>query len=197
MLIKSDVLERIVAGEIDLVFRRWKRPTVKAGGRLRTSAGELAIEEVTTVSEASLTRKDAQRAGYRDIECLKADLASRPDGQLYRIELRYDGVDRRYLLRKDNELSDADCADIVKRLERIDRGSPIKALSLKVLHLISLWPERRAQDLATEVGMEKSDFKLHVRKLKELGLTESMKIGYRLSPRGQRLLDFVQKRGRI
>jgi hypothetical protein len=32
-------------------------------------------------------------------------------------------------------------------------------------------------------------FKLDVRKLKELGLTESLKIGYRLSPRGIAVLE--------
>jgi hypothetical protein len=32
-------------------------------------------------------------------------------------------------------------------------------------------------------------FKRDVRKLKELGLTESLEVGYRLSPRGAALLD--------
>jgi hypothetical protein len=32
-------------------------------------------------------------------------------------------------------------------------------------------------------------FKLDVRKLKELGLTESLPVGYRLSPRGEFLLQ--------
>jgi hypothetical protein len=31
-------------------------------------------------------------------------------------------------------------------------------------------------------------FKLNVRKLKELGLTESLDIGYRLSPRGEAVM---------
>jgi hypothetical protein len=30
-----------------------------------------------------------------------------------------------------------------------------------------------------------------VRKLKELGLTESLAVGYRLSPRGRRVLDLT------
>lgn len=32
-------------------------------------------------------------------------------------------------------------------------------------------------------------FKQDVRKLKELGLTESLEIGYRLSPRGKSVID--------
>jgi hypothetical protein len=36
--------------------------------------------------------------------------------------------------------------------------------------------------------MEKAPFKANVRKLKGLGLTESLEIGYRLSPRGRAVL---------
>ncbi len=38
--------------------------------------------------------------------------------------------------------------------------------------------------LAEALGWERADFKLHVRRLKELGLTISLDVGYRLSPRG-------------
>jgi hypothetical protein len=34
-------------------------------------------------------------------------------------------------------------------------------------------------------------FKADVRKLKELGLTESLEVGYRLSPRGRAVLGFI------
>lgn len=37
--------------------------------------------------------------------------------------------------------------------------------------------------------MEQRPFKANVRKLKELGLTESLEVGYRLSARGRALLD--------
>jgi hypothetical protein len=46
----------------------------------------------------------------------------------------------------------------------------------------------RARDLRVRVGQEKMAFKVNMRKLKALGLTESLEIGYRLSPRGQNLL---------
>ena len=47
----------------------------------------------------------------------------------------------------------------------------------------------RAPDLAAQVGRETADFKKDVRKLKELGLTESLAIGYLLSPRGEAVVD--------
>jgi hypothetical protein len=47
----------------------------------------------------------------------------------------------------------------------------------------------RAGDLAAAAGREQPAFKTDVRKLKELGLTESLEVGYRLSPRGRALLE--------
>jgi ribosomal protein S19E (S16A) len=43
--------------------------------------------------------------------------------------------------------------------------------------------------VAPDPGRERHPFKTDVRKLKELGLTESLEVGYRLSPRGQALLE--------
>jgi hypothetical protein len=41
-------------------------------------------------------------------------------------------------------------------------------------------------------GMETAPFKRNVRKLKELGLTESLEVGYRLSPRGQAFMKTLK-----
>ena len=49
VLIRTAVLERIVGGEIDTQFRRQKKPTVKAGGTLRTHLGMLEIVDVSRV----------------------------------------------------------------------------------------------------------------------------------------------------
>ncbi len=56
------------------------------------------------------------------------------------------------------------------------------------LRLIAERPAVRAADLAAAVGREKAPFKLDVRKLKNLGLTLSLDVGYRLSPRGEAYL---------
>jgi hypothetical protein len=50
-------------------------------------------------------------------------------------------------------------------------------------------PAVLAATLAKRVGQERDRFKQNVRKLKELGLTESLEIGYRLSPRGRVFLS--------
>ena len=50
-------------------------------------------------------------------------------------------------------------------------------------------PATRAGDLFAGVGYpDLHTFKRDVRRLKELGLTESLEVGYRLSPRGAAVL---------
>jgi hypothetical protein len=62
-----------------------------------------------------------------------------------------------------------------------------------VLATIATHPARRAGDLAAMLGREREPFKLDVRKLKNLGLTLSLEVGYRLSPRGEAYLRRTQR----
>jgi hypothetical protein len=79
-------------------------------------------------------------------------------------------------------------AALTDRLQRLDAASTHGPWTWQTLELIAGNPGVRAEDLAASVGREKMPFKLDVRKLKELGLTESLTTGYRLSPRGESLL---------
>jgi Mn-dependent DtxR family transcriptional regulator len=85
-------------------------------------------------------------------------------------------------LRERAELSEAELEDITARLARMGPWART------TLELIAAKPETRAGDLAEELGEERLPFKANVRKLKELGLTESLEVGYRLSPRGRAYL---------
>ena len=76
-----------------------------------------------------------------------------------------------------------------ERLSAIDARSPRGPWTWSVLELIARHPATRAADLAPMVGRERLPFKADVRRLKELGLTESLRVGYRLSPRGRALLE--------
>jgi hypothetical protein len=114
-------------------------------------------------------------------------------GRIYRIRLRVVGPDPRVALR--DQLPDAaDLAGIQRRLERLDRASSHGPWTLAVLRAIAANPERRAGDLAAGLGRPRLPFKVDVRKLKELGLTESLPIGYRLSPRGRAVLAHLERR---
>ncbi len=92
MLLKRDLLEEIKAGKVDLVFRRWNRPTVKAGGTLKTKVGLLAIGSVTDLSAEDVTDADARRAGFADVSDFRRWLATMKEGSLFqRIEVSFLG----------------------------------------------------------------------------------------------------------
>jgi hypothetical protein len=184
MLIKNVVLERIEAGDIDTLFRRQKRPTVKTGGTLRTRIGLLDIVRVDPVDLHEISLRDARRAGYRSVDELVADLTRKTDGDFYRVRVRVGGVDPRQVLRERAELSAAELADVLSRLDGFDERSSRGPWTRSFLTMIAEQPHVRAPDLAASIGWETKPFKEHVRKLKALGLTISHSPGYELSPRG-------------
>jgi len=188
MLIKRTILDRIAAGDITLAFRRWRRPTVRPGGRLHTAIGLLAIDAVDPIDAADITAGDAARAGYDNRAALLEALNARPEGTLYRVALRPIGPDPRLTLRRQAALSDGELSDLHGRLGRLDARSPAGPWTIAVLRLISRHEGRRAGDLAATLCRPLLAFKADVRKLKALGLTESLEIGYRLSPRGRAVL---------
>ncbi|MEQ9569882.1 MAG: hypothetical protein RLN75_06800 [Longimicrobiales bacterium] len=195
MLLTMKDLERIVSGEVDRAYRRWTRPTVKAGGTLTTARGVLAIGAVVVVDPEALTADDAERAGFDSLPSLRAALSLRPGGDVYRIDLRYAGADPRRALRADDDLSTADLEGIRTKLRRMDRRSTTGPWTEVVLRIVAAHPEVRAGDLAPRVPLETTAFKRNVRKLKALGLTESLRVGYRLSPRGKAVLTAHQDEG--
>jgi hypothetical protein len=188
VLIRTAVLERIVTGEIDTQFRRQKKPTVKAGGTLRTHLGMLEIIAVSRVALDDVSDEDARRSGAADREQVIAELTKKAEGDVYRVRLRYAGADPRLALRADDELSDADVAAITAKLDRFDRSASTGAWTRATMRLIADHPHVRAPDLAATVGRDTAPFKNDVRKLKALGLTISHSPGYELSPRGHALL---------
>ena len=188
MMIRPAELAAIKAGTVDLAFRRWARPRVVVGTRMRTAVGLLEVTSVEQVSIASLRADDARRAGAPSLTALKRALAARPEDPAWRIGLAYAGPDPRDELR--TAVPDAEeIATISTRLDRLDASSAYGPWTRQTLDLIDLNPTVRAPDLAAQVGRETADFKKDVRKLKELGLTESLAIGYLLSPRGEAVVD--------
>jgi hypothetical protein len=173
------------------VFRRWQRPTVRAGGRLRTAIGELAIEAVERVPATVLTNAAARAAGFADAAELRDALAGR-DGELYCVRLSFAGQDERVALRQRADLSSDERAELRATLARMDARSADGAWTQRYLKLIERFPARRAPELAALAGLDTPPFKARVRRLKELGLTESLEVGYRLSPRGAAWLGAVR-----
>lgn len=189
MIIRQAHLKGIASGAVTVAFRRWRSPTVKAGGSLRTSIGVLAIDAVDVVHERDITDAMAVAAGHPSRTALVAELARRTEGQLYRIRLRLAGPDPRVALRRRSSLSGDERDAILRRLDRLDASSKAGPWTKAALAAIQRHPGLRAADLAASLGHETPWFKVQVRKLKELGLTESLEVGYRLSPRGRAVLS--------
>ena len=192
MLFSRDVLDRIAAGTVTVAFRRWRRARVRAGTRLRTAIGLVEIESVRVVSLDDIDHADARRAGFATRDELLAFLARRPDGDVFRVDLRAAGADPRVALRENDRPTEDELADLQARLARMDKSAGHGPWTATVLRLIERRPAVRAPDLAAQIGWETAVFKRHVRKLKELGLTESLDVGYRISPRGRVVLAHLR-----
>jgi hypothetical protein len=188
MMIRPDELAAIRRGELDLAFRRWDRARVKVGTRLRTSVGLVEVTSVDRVAPSSLRAADARRAGAASLSALREAVAQRADRPLWRVGLRYAGQDPREALREQRP-SPEEVTGIREWLDRLDRSSATGPWTRATLEIIDRNPGVRAPELADQLGRETQEWKRDVRKLKEKGLTESLAIGYRLSPRGEVVLD--------
>ncbi len=173
-------------GSITLAFRRWRRSQVVAGRQYRTGQGGMALAEaVDVVMPSDITAADAKAAGYPDVAALLADLRGDPQLTLYRIRFSpVDGPDPRDELASGATLTDAETAAITARLARMDSLSKRGPWTSTVLGQIASQPGVVSTVLAEQIGWDRPDYKLHVRRLKEMGLTISLDVGYRLSPRG-------------
>ena len=192
MILRERILEGIREGTISLAFRRWRRPSVRAGGTLLTSMGQLHIRSVVPIELSAITPGAAHRAGYSSREDLIADLDARSGGAIYRIEFGGMSPDPRVALRQSPPTAD-DVNTVIVRLQRLDDRASVP-WTRRVLELIEKHPGLRAADLCRHAGQAKLPFKINVRKLKTLGLTESLEVGYRLSPRGAAVLRVLRAR---
>lgn len=190
MLFRAQAWDGLRDGTITVAVRRWKRPTVKAGGTLLTPAGQLAIDAVEPIADADLTEQDARAAGAGSLDALIADLPPpAADRRLYRVRFHRAGDDPRAARREDADLSEADVLDLARRLDRSDARSAGGAWTRQVLALLAEAPAEPSWLLCGRVAMDQPTFKRRVRVLKDLGLTESLGRGYRLSPRGRRFRE--------
>ncbi|MEP7115097.1 MAG: hypothetical protein ABI862_17670 [Ilumatobacteraceae bacterium] len=182
MLFTADSWPGIADGSITVTFRSWKRAQAKVGGRYRVTGMLIEATDVREVAVAEITTEDACRAGAND----RAALLDRLGGHdpVWRVDFVFVGADDRIARR--NDTSPEDLAEVIARLARMDRNG---AWTRATLQLIERYPGIVSTTLARHADRDRAAFKLDVRKLKELGLTESLDIGYRLSPRGETVLS--------
>jgi len=184
VLFRQDILKAIADGRVTLAIRRWRKAPPRAGATLRSPVGVISLDHVTVIEDGDITVDDIRRTGMTR-EALAASI--RGEGTLLRIELRLIGDDPRVALRESTPTSD-EIRQIRSRLERIDASSPAP-WTARYLQIIARQPAVVARRLAPQVTEDLARFKRRVRQLKDLGLTESLEVGYRLSPRGLAVLE--------
>ena len=187
MLIAPATAHGIADGSVTLAFRRWDAPRMRPGSTQRTVAGVVEVTTLDVVDPERLTEDDAARAGIRSLAELLQLLDRRAGAHVYRM--------RGPAGRARSAGRAARAGRPVRRRAARDRRAagphgrrPRSPLDPGGAALISAQPGVRAPDLAASLGRETLPFKRDVRKLKELGLTCSLPVGYEISHRGRAYL---------
>ena len=197
MLFTAATLDGLVDGSVTATYRRWTTVRPKVGSRFTTRAGMVEVTGITAVDAEELGDDDAVAAGFADLAALlrwlersargPRDTRRSGEGALYRIDLALVGPDPRVALRADDALDEAALGDLGRRLDRMDAAAETP-WTRSVLRQIADQPGVVSTVLAEAAGQERLHYKTRVRRLKALGLTESLEVGYRLSPRGRAFL---------
>ena len=188
MLFTAATLRGLTEGTVNCTYRRWEVVRPKVGSRFTTSAGVVEVTSIAAADEEQLTDQDAADAGFDSVAALVKWTSAKGHGDLYRIGIALAGPDPRVALRRSDELAPADVLALRARLDRMDHAAE-QPWTHSMLRQIQQQPGVVSTDLAAEAGQERRAYKLRVRRLKALGLTESLERGYRLSPRGSAYLE--------
>lgn len=206
MRFTADAHPGLASGAITLTFRAWSQPQAKVGGRYRAGPTTLLVDDIGQMRAGDITDEEARQAGAADRAEVVARLAKRPAGRyggpaverditvdtlVWRVAFHRVEDDPAPALGEQDDLSPDDVAHITRRLDRLDAAGPDGPWTSATLRLIAAQPAVVSTVLATELGREREPFKVDVRKLKRLGLTVSLDVGYRLSPRGEAYLRSV------
>lgn len=188
MLLNRATAQGIADGSITVVLRRWDSPRARVGGTQRTQVGTIHIDDVVEKpGRYRVSAAEARAAGYPDAKTAQADLDRRPAAHTYVITVSFLAPDERPDLAADDTLTADDVAAIAGRLDRWDAAAETP-WTREYLRTIGENEAVRAPELAAGFGMDVPRFKRRVRQLKGLGLTISLDVGYRLSPRGRAFL---------
>ena len=180
----------LVDGSVTLTFRRWEKPKVRPAGRYRCHPiGVLVADSIERVRVGTITEDEARRAGFSNLQKLRAYLAELgpldDQTEIFRVALHHGGDGDHVEGALSADLNDATFQELRDRVARLDAGGP---WTRRTLLLIDQRPRVAASQLAASLGRETAPFKADVVKLKKLGLTQSFEVGYELSPRGRAYL---------
>ncbi|QLQ16400.1 MAG: ASCH domain-containing protein [Micropruina sp.] len=198
MLLPLGIAQGVRDGTIRYAFRRWEQPRVRVGGTQLTSAGVVTFEAVDEVPDvAAIGDAEARLAGFADAAALRRMLTGPirrgPRGgkggdRVFRVTLAFAGDDPRPALRE--AVPDAaGLAQLRAAVAKLDASRRTGPWTRPILEWIAANPGVVSTELAALLGREVLPMKADIRRLKALGLTESLRVGYRLSPRGRAYLE--------
>ncbi len=191
MLFTREAWQGIADGTITVTFRTWSSRRVVPGRDYHVVPGIIHVDAVERVRVGDIGEDDAAAAGT-DLDALRKRLGLGDDEEVWRVDFRFIGPDPRIALRELVPVGE-ELDQLVTRLERMDRRAPDGPWTGTVLATIASSPGVAAPELAGRVGLETQDFKRRVRRLKDIGLTESLRVGYRISPRGAAVLAALEE----
>ena len=171
----------VLSGRITVSFRNWKRPHAAVGGiyRLRPS-GAVKVTGVRPVRLCVIEADDLRRSGFESVAAVAEFLKLPESASVTRVEFELTDEPA------GKPLPELSADDVVTRLQATDRRSATP-WTADVLALIRDHPATRAGDLAPRMGWDTPAFKANVRKLKRIGLTQSLETGYRLTDMGEQV----------
>ena len=188
MIFRKEFLKKVKDGEVTIAFRQWKKLSISEGGKLKTS-GVILFKRIKVVTANQITKADAKKAGFLDIESLFKDLSG--EGTIYKISFVLFGPDPRIKLRETTVLGLTEKQTLLKKLKSLDNRGSIKNWIKPVLNHLKKYPGSPSKTISNDLGLDQAQLKLNIRKLKNLGLTISLGTGYKISPRGQSILKLL------
>jgi len=85
----------VIAGDLTVSFRLWKRPKVRVGGRYPIGPASIEVDSIELVPFSTITAEDVRRACEPDLDTLRRRAAHagpvEDDTVLYRIEFHVVG----------------------------------------------------------------------------------------------------------
>jgi hypothetical protein len=192
MLFTAATLRGLTEGTVSCTYRRWEVVRPKVGSRFTTPAGVVEVTSIAAADEDQLTDQNAADAGFDSVTALVKWTSAKGSGDLYRIGITLAGPDPRVALRRSDDLTPAEVLALRARLDRMDRAAE-QPWTHSTLRQIQRLPGVVSTELAAEAGQERQAYKIRVRRLKALGLTEPLQRGYRLSPRGRAYLASLER----
>lgn len=181
--------QAIAAGRITTSFRCWRTPQAKPGGQYNIPPyGAIEVTRIRTQPLGRVPAAAIKRAGFADRAELQKFLKADADTSVYQVDFRYLGAGPVKQVATER-LAAQELDQVVAKLARMDKT---QAWSRTALELIAAHPQTRAGDLAPRCNMDTPTFKRNVRKLKALGLTQSLETGYQLTARGKQVLKKIQ-----